>query len=176
MLLDQGDETNAKGNKEHSFVFLFSFFPWTKHGRVKDCLFENWQGIHNEGGRNRHSCCGRKDFFGSVSGSYISVGSDPYPDSKLIFSKILYINFTVVFPPCKGVRLHIILRYKQLSEIFSDKKDFFIFKLYIFVDKLSYFISFSELFYFKFISDPELPGSGFCYKFRVRPDPDPQHW
>ncbi len=45
----------------------------------------------------------------------------------------------------------------------------------IFVEKLSNFISFSENFYFKVISDPELHGSGSWLRFRIRPYPNPQH-
>jgi hypothetical protein len=55
-------------------------------------------------------------------------------------------------------------------------------KIEHFVEKFPNFISVSEKFYFKFISDPELPGfgkifSGSGYKFRIRPDlaQDSQH-
>ncbi len=64
-------------------------------------------------------------------------------------------------------------------------KSIHIFQLNIFLKNSSNLISFSEKCYFKFIMDPELPGSGSdmifypgsCSRFRIRhdPNPDPQH-
>ncbi len=56
-----------------------------------------------------------------------------------------------------------------LGELFVNK-EIFIFKLSILIEKLSNFISLSLQFYFKFISHPELPGSGSGMIF---PDSDP---
>jgi hypothetical protein len=71
------------------------------------------------------------------------------------FSNILNINFTFVFQSCKCVRLLIMTRNERFREI---------------------------LYYFKFISDQELTGSGMIFsqmwillKVSDRPDPDPQH-
>jgi hypothetical protein len=51
------------------------------------------------------------------------------------------------------------MRYKLFKDIGTFlTKGIYIFKLRIFVEKLSNFISFSEQFYFKFISYPELLG------------------
>ncbi len=80
-------------------------------------------------------------------------------------------------------------RYKLFREFFFIKWNFY-FKLSIFVERLSNFISYLDQFYFKFVSNPELPGSGSgsgmifppypdpaksfgSDRTRIRPDPDP---
>jgi hypothetical protein len=51
----------------------------------------------------------------------------------MIYSNILNINFTFVFPSCKCVRLHFMTRYKIFSKFFLIKI-FFTVKLSIFVE------------------------------------------
>jgi hypothetical protein len=56
-------------------------------------------------------------------------------------------------------------RYKLFGEIFFYKVEYIFINCY-FLRNYQIFISFSELFNFKFISDPEMPGSG-----KIFPDP-----
>jgi hypothetical protein len=54
--------------------------------------------------------------------------SDPYPDPvkdhAWIFSNILNINFTSVFPSCKSVTLYIMTRYWLFRAIFFIKRNY----------------------------------------------------
>jgi hypothetical protein len=53
-------------------------------------------------------------FFGSVSGSYFSVGSDPEPDPVS--------DPTCIFVTYYSYSIHIMKRYKLFMEFFVDKK------------------------------------------------------
>ncbi len=59
-------------------------------------------------------------------------------------NNILDINFTILFLPCKCVRLLIRTRNKLFMGIFCGQKGIYIFKSGIFVEKLSNFTSFSK--------------------------------
>jgi hypothetical protein len=65
---------------------------------------------------------------------YFSVGFI----SDMNFSNILYIHFTFVLLPCKCVRLLIMTRYKLfMRKIFFGKKEIYIFKMRIVVEKVT---------------------------------------
>ncbi len=84
---------------------------------------------------------------------------EPASDPTWSFSNILKINFTFVFPSWKCVRLHIMTRYKLLREFFFYKNQL-IFLNWAFLLRNCQVLSVFQKVYFKFISDPELPGSG----------------
>jgi hypothetical protein len=62
-------------------------------------------------------------------------------------------------------------RYELFREISLFLKRFIMFLIQHCVEKLPNFISFPDWFYVKFISDPELPGSGASW---IRSCPDPE--
>ncbi len=97
--------------------------------------------------------------FGSVSGSYFSIGFESYMN----FSIILNINFTFVFPTCKFVMLHILTNYKLSREILKIEHFCLVRNCQI----LSVF-QISDLFRIRSYPDSELPGSGMIF-----PDPYP---
>jgi hypothetical protein len=47
---------------------------------------------------------------------------DPVSDTTIIFSNILNINFTFVFPSYKCVRVNILTRYKLFRNFFYEKE------------------------------------------------------
>ncbi len=72
-------------------------------------------------------------FLGSESGSFFSQlvsgpcpDPDPVSDPPWIFSNIRNINFTIVFPSCECVRLHIMTRRKLFRLIFLIRRNLFL--------------------------------------------------
>ncbi len=86
-------------------------------------------------------------------------GLDPtfqlFSDPTRIFSNILNINFTFVFPSLGCILC------KLFREIFLTTNKFIFLNWAFF--KSPNFTSFSEKFYFKFISDPKMLGSGMIF-------------
>ncbi len=89
------------------------------------------------------------------------------------FSYILNTNFTFIFPSCKCVTVRCIV-WRDISFLGIFYKMEFLFLNWVFCWEIGKFISFSEYFYFEFVSDPELPGSRSGMIFpNPYPDPDP---
>ncbi len=126
----------------------------------------------------------RNEFSDPDPTSQLVSAPDPDPVSNhgtWIFSNILNINFTLVFLSCMRVRLHIITRCKLFREIFVKRNLYFenahfcweIVKFYKFfgVSSNSFRIwSCSDQDFGMILSRSV---SGFFFKFRIRPDPDP---
>ncbi len=118
-----------------------------------------------------YQCCGSEMIYfgyGSVSGSYFSVGfgsisgSVSGSGSYMIFLyNILNINFTFVFLSCKCVRLHIMTRCKFFRKKNCYKKESTFLNWVFYWEIVTFYQFFSRV---VFISNsfriPELPGSG----------------
>ncbi len=119
----------------------------------------------------------RNDFFSSGSYRTFQLVSDP----TWIFSNILNINFSFVFPFWECVRLHIITWYKLFREIIFKKKEF-VFLNWAFLLRncqiWSVFTVFftSNSFQIRSCPDPEWFFPDPAKKFRIWPDQNPQHW
>ncbi len=93
--------------------------------------------------------------------------SDPDPFSDPTYScSIFDINFILLFLPCKWVRVLIMTRYKLFRGIFFYTKGVLCLNRAFLWRNCQIFYMITRKFYFKFISDPLLLGSGMIF-----PDP-----
>jgi hypothetical protein len=109
VFLDPGSEMGKNQDPQHCFPIISFRFSWLPGSSPHQVIYRN-------------QCFGSgMIFFGSVSGSYLSVGldldPDPVSDPSWIFSNIVNINFIFVFPFCKCVRIEIMTRNKLFSRV-----------------------------------------------------------
>jgi hypothetical protein len=103
----------------------------------------------------------RNDFLGSVFGSgfyfLVCFGSGSGFGSYMIF--LIFLTYILpLYSSCESVRMHVITRYTLLRDFLNKK--IYIFKLNIFVEKLS---NWMELTGFGMIFSRSVSGSGSCY-------------